>query len=591
MPLKSLDMNETAGLGSVFKTRRSHKKSRNGCSKCKQRRIKCDELTPKCSRCKKMNLNCQYPQKSPSSLASEDFWIDPLLLQFEDFRTDCATASSENSDHSSAIGGSPLSSSSSTPPSQSLLAVPKHIKRSDSPLRSQVAQTLAPIEFELLKHYLEHTCRDMTVDDDDQYTLQTGIPNLACQSKPLMKSVLAIAAVCKCCDIIKQPSTSREDRDKVLELLSLAHGYHMESLRGIQATLSETKHYDHVLANAALMGMYGSGSHCARIWLAKTATSSDQPLGDFMPKHSQWISLFRAVHLAYGGLLNDTQGMDDNVVQLSPGRPLVDPIASSGSQIQYEYKISSRVEQQRTPPNHALFSILAATVGSALDTLRQKVRDIAMVQASNEINSHHTSTPPASYGNPDLQSCYTALTLLGNIVSETFPTGDSLPSTPGRGHLAFEVDIDPVGRLSEVSPWLRKYTASITSMIPSRLPRRFIMAFIHKAPTKFLNLVEEILSFMQANTDNGEETWTPSTLEPSIAHQLAVEIFAHWLVLVILLDNVWWIGGIGAWELGRVVSLRKDARWRMCMWNRDEDWWPESMFEVNRHFDKHRTKN
>jgi hypothetical protein len=538
-----------------------------------------------------MNLNCQYPQKTPSSLTSEDFWIDPLLLQFEDFRTDCATASSENSDHSPAIGESPLSSSSSTPPSQSLLAVPKHIKRSDSPLRSQVAQTLAPTEFELLKHYLEHTCRDLTVDDDDQYTLQIGIPNLACQSKPLMKSVLAIAAVCKCCDFIKQPSTSREDRDKVLELLSLAHGYHMESLRGIQATLSETKHYDHVLANAAMMGMYGSGSHCVRIWLAKTATLSDQPLGDFMPKHSQWISLFRAVNLAYGGLLSDAQGTDDNMVQLSPARPLVEQIASSGSQIQYEYKISSRVEQQRTPTNHALFPILAATVGSALDTLRQKVREIAMVQASNEINSHHTSTPPASYGNPGLQSCYTALALLGNIVSETFPAGDPLPITPGRGHLAFEVDIDPVGRLSEISPWLRKYTASITSMIPSKLPRRFIMAFIHKAPTGFLNLVEEMLSFMQAVTDSSEEPWTPSTLEPSIAHQLAVEIFAHWLVLVILLDNVWWIGGIGAWELGRVVSLRKEGRWRMCMWNRDEDWWPESMFEVSRRFDKHRTKN
>ena len=77
--------------------------------------------------------------------------------------------------------------------------------------------------------------------------------------------------------------------------------------------------------------------------------------------------------------------------------------------------------------------------------------------------------------------------------------------------------------------------------------------------------------------------------EPSLAHQLALEIFAHWLVLVILLDNVWWIGGIGAWELGRLVMVRKDMRWGACMWNQDEDWWPESMFEVSRQFDKHRT--
>lgn len=76
--------------------------------------------------------------------------------------------------------------------------------------------------------------------------------------------------------------------------------------------------------------------------------------------------------------------------------------------------------------------------------------------------------------------------------------------------------------------------------------------------------------------------------EPSLAHQLAVEIFANWLVLVILLDDVWWIGGIGAWELARFVSVRHRPGWEMCLWNRDRDWWPESMLEISRQLDKHR---
>jgi hypothetical protein len=55
-----------------------------------------------------------------------------------------------------------------------------------------------------------------------------------------------------------------------------------------------------------------------------------------------------------------------------------------------------------------------------------------------------------------------------------------------------------------------------------------------------------------------------------------------------LLDNVWWIGGIGAWELERFVAVRRYGGWEGCLWNRDRDWWPESMLEIGRQFDKHR---
>jgi hypothetical protein len=163
--------------------------------------------------------------------------------------------------------------------------------------------------------------------------------------------------------------------------------------------------------------------------------------------------------------------------------------------------------------------------------------------------------------------------------------------TSQTSNINLDIDIEPMGQLSEVSPWLRRYTASITSMTPSRLPRRTIMAFIHKAPTRYLNLIEETVSLLQTEPPAEEDAWgmaSPRTPDPSVAHQLALDIFAHWLVLVILLENVWWIGGIGAWELGQIVAARKDVRWRMCMWNKDKDWWPESMFEVSRQFDKHR---
>ncbi|KAK0707297.1 hypothetical protein B0H67DRAFT_587199 [Lasiosphaeris hirsuta] len=117
-------------------------------------------------------------------------------------------------------------------------------------------------------------------------------------------------------------------------------------------------------------------------------------------------------------------------------------------------------------------------------------------------------------------------------------------------------------------------------MVPSRLPRRTIMAFIHKAPAGFLGLVEDMISLMQAPRAEGEDG-------PGVAHQFAMDIFAHWLVLMLLLDNVWWIGGIGAWELGRIVQFRRGVRWRVSVWG-GGDWWPEGMWEVARQFERFR---
>ena len=449
---------------------------------------------------------------------------------------------------------------------------------------SWLERSLPPAEFELLKHYLEHTSKHPTVGEHDKYTLQIGIPNLACQSKPLMRSVLALAATCKCCDIISRTSTppNTSDRGQVIELLSLAQRYHSESLHEIQTTLYEAKNYDHVLANAAMMGMYGSSSHAARIWLAKTAPFGEDPqLFDLtMPGNPQWMSLFRAVRLAYAGLLKNSQ---------EPSPASTPPALTT----QYEYKASSRIppEESRTftITSHPLGPILAATVGSALSRLDEKASEIhALAQSTNT----HT---------PALQACFSALHILSTIITASLlPTtaATSNPSTPsptpgGHHHqLAFPVGVDmdlqqvddeAAERLAEISPWLRKYTASITSTIPSHLPRRTIMSFVHKVPTAYLGLIEEMIGAMGMGMGMGVGEGVPS-----VAHQLAVEIFAHWLVLVMLLDNVWWIGGIGAWELERFVAVRRCVGWEGCLWNRDPDWWPESMLEIGRQFDKHR---
>lgn len=61
-----------------FRPRRFHHKSRNGCTSCKRRRIKCDEKQPACSRCWEKGVTCQYPgSPEPHDLAQSSLPTPP----------------------------------------------------------------------------------------------------------------------------------------------------------------------------------------------------------------------------------------------------------------------------------------------------------------------------------------------------------------------------------------------------------------------------------------------------------------------------------------------------------------------------------
>jgi hypothetical protein len=356
------------------------------------------------------------------------------------------------------------------------------------------------------------------------------------------------------------------------------------------------------------------------------------------------MSLFRAARLAYAGLLDST--------------PQPSPASSPLDSMQYEYRtwdMPSPAVQPRGPiiDSHPLGPILAATVRPALAKLDEKARQtqaICLAQASID----------TAYNPEPLQACLAALSILHDIVSKTLlsTTHDPNP-TPGiyNSHLPSPVDPDhthnPTSRLSQISPWLRKYTASISSITPSQIPRRAIMSFVHKVPTAYLSLVEDMLTLIQTPTPTPTPTSTPFSSPPSTSspspspypypspssptsphpdrgrqqqtndqpnnptppHHLALEILTHWLALTLLLDNVWWIGPIGAYELTQITTALKSRSQSQSQrealaephntdwdttncdwdWGRDRDreaaggcWWPESMLGVWRALERHR---
>ncbi|KAL2817578.1 hypothetical protein BJX63DRAFT_385449 [Aspergillus granulosus] len=153
-------------------TRRSHKKSRNGCDQCKRRRIKCDEEHP-CQNCSRRGMDCTFEHRSsatPPGRANGDFGI------LSDIRARI------------------LASNDSQDPRPS----------SEDPFRifnDRLSQgTWFPQEWtgqdpELMHHYTLHTSKTFARRPQMQETWQVAIPEIAYSYEFLMHGLLGLSAL------------------------------------------------------------------------------------------------------------------------------------------------------------------------------------------------------------------------------------------------------------------------------------------------------------------------------------------------------------------------------------------------------------
>ncbi|KAM5347762.1 hypothetical protein ACJ41O_007586 [Fusarium nematophilum] len=506
----------------------------------------CDERTPRCSRCVERNVPCEYPRST--TLESSPPQLDSLWHQVQNL-----TIPSPN--YASSISGAISTTSSNVSPRISpFLSSNYDVDLELLQAKAQPTQALNSTELELLSHYLSHTARAIAFDSQDLYVLKVGFPNLAFRSKPLMSSVLALAAVCKCHDIITQPGTQAQDmdRDQIRNLLALADQHHGESLRQTQAEIPVADYYDHVLANAPLMVLYASASHCVRIRLVQREAEDGNAVSEFAPGQSQWISLIRAAHLAYTGLLNAPPDLDSPGEAESSCAPSL--FCDLGSPLQDSETILG--EDGPTEQTRNLFlPILSSTSGPALDQLRSRAFNIHALEVSPISDTDDRLTQHPSL---ELQACFVSLEVLSNIMDEVFHPGTDSPHS-SLDQSAFDASFPPMSKLSEVSPWLRSYLARVTSATLSRPLRRTITSFLNRVPAEYLRLVQAILDVIPVDAANQDEIFDQEWEQSSPTHQLAMDIFAHWLVLVLLLDGVWWLGEIGNWELERVVSFMSSS--------------------------------
>ncbi|KAL3455231.1 hypothetical protein BJX64DRAFT_297889 [Aspergillus heterothallicus] len=155
-------------------TRRSHRKSRNGCDQCKQRRVKCDEGHP-CRNCSRRGTECTFEQCSssatPSARANDDYGI------LSDIRGCVVTNNIDSSD--------------SRPSSEDPFPI----------INDRLSQgTWVPQEWiaqdpELMHHYTLHTSKTFARRPQMQETWQVVIPEIAYSYEFLMHGLLGLSAL------------------------------------------------------------------------------------------------------------------------------------------------------------------------------------------------------------------------------------------------------------------------------------------------------------------------------------------------------------------------------------------------------------
>lgn len=526
-----------------------------------------------------MNLQCQYLK--PRSFCRLEHANLEIPQNTDSLLSPSTSATLNEEDRLSSV------------PSELHTPGPQCSSTSDIGPRALQHSNLPPLDaqdLELLTHYLTHTSQTIPYDKADLYALHIGIPNLAFSSKPLMGSVLALAAVCQCYDLLptsvqthyddqSSSSSSSSSLPRIQKLLALAESHHRSSLHQIQEAIG-TERYDAVLANATLMTLYGNAVHCVRIRLIQLYSKDGGMIGrpipsEFVPAQSHWISVIRAVHCAFVGLRAEveTEFVAENKASSSPG--LLQDVEGESDVMDGVGEVECPQDGPAETTGQLFQPIVTATIGGAIAKLRKKVQ-----RTRDEINNTT---------DVDTNVCTRALKVLESVISETLPgiiiiNKTSNPASPTTTH-----DETFIGRLSLVAPWLRAYTARVTSnsglsngvagSLTAHPMRRKITSFLNRVDTEYLSLVQEMLERM-GSPEAGETVGSGCSEEESAESRCAMDIFAHWLVLMCLLDGVWWIGVIGMWELGRVVKYMEGSEVPKFGQEKEEPWWPASMYKI-----------
>lgn len=176
--------------------RRSHKKSRDGCRRCKSRKIKCDEVHPRCGNCVKHGVDCDFEHPGAFRASS-----------------DGAPAAHQLTDVSGVAATGPSTSTTPLYRTSTAAGVLSHTTPATSRL----------LELRLMHHFITVTSKTLNIAAPvAEAVWRDAVPQIAfaADSQHLADGILAVAAL---------HLRSLSPRDQ--EVIRASHSYMASSLR------------------------------------------------------------------------------------------------------------------------------------------------------------------------------------------------------------------------------------------------------------------------------------------------------------------------------------------------------------------------
>ncbi|KAL4924067.1 Zn(II)2Cys6 transcription factor [Aspergillus undulatus] len=572
---------------SKFRPRRRHRKSRNGCMECKRRRIKCDEEKPSCGRCILTMQECIYqpPLATAHSSASEpeQSHIDrPLSLPTPSPRSGQSPSLSTTDE----ISRLSLSRLQLVEPTQSFdFTFSLNFDTSDTGL---------------YHHYLQHTSRNLTSNTRDFHALQVCLPTLALRSRTVYHSILAVSAACMCCDMIYRDPPP--DVSTVSNILMTGYRHYNAASERLRELISRPRaaNAEPLLAAPPLLVPFATSSQQINHWISNRRGGAQVRVAKPLASTPlDVIILSRGITATIRALEADAAS--------SPG-PISIPANSIPEDIDSMDSYSPLPTSPATLPtppshHHPMYHIIKETSGAAFSKLQERL------DAAIFFSPGHSKA---------LSACAEALEILSTLRSAAFTSishysqATSNPlDFPSPLPIQLPLSMTRTPNLPQVPSWLVDFTARpSTPSCTDHLTRPFL-SFLPLVPMAYLDLILPLLDRRlegPAKQDHANPHVDPALqtfdgeLDLSIEQALALDIYAHWSVLMFLVgEESWWIGKLPDITLAGMVNRFGDGFvhrfWPGGDANSDTaaegvgdlgEWWPRSMLRIEREIGRYR---
>lgn len=413
---------------------------------------------------------------------------------------------------------------------------------------------------DLYHHYLQHTSRTLSLCQRDHSALQIGMPTLALQSETVFHSLLAVSAVSLAWDMISKDPPP--DTDTVNQVLLTGYQHYNLASERMRESISGpgTLKPEPLIASTLILVPFVTASQQINHWISsRSGAQKSHKLLSSTPRDV--IIIMRGIRAML--LTLDCNGLSTDVdlspetecgVDRSPALPMANP----------------RLTAPACSRTHVMSAMVAATSQGAFSKLQQRLDSVLHYQ-SNCLD--HA-----------LSACSTAFQILEQIRSSAFYRINSslLFSSPVADSLEPELTTS-----LPITPWLRSF-ASRYFATKSTIPQptepltRFFLSFLVQVPQEYLDLVLPLLDQRLESPIDASPDRIPAEL--TCEQALALDIYAHWSVLMLLVEEEsWWIGTLPVVTLAGMVNRYGDG-FVSRLWPEHgpgkEQWWPGSMLNI-----------